>query len=43
VRGPKGTTPLLLDAGLKCLDLTAEEKAAFFEAYRAELQKRGLM
>ena len=43
LRGPGGAPPLLLDAGLKCLDLTPSERAAFLEAYRSELEKRGLM
>lgn len=35
LRGEQGGTPLLLDAGLMCLDLTEAEKAAFYDACRA--------
>jgi hypothetical protein len=37
LRGPPGTVPLLLDQTLSSVDLTAEEKAAFLEAARAQL------
>jgi len=43
VRGPGNAPALLLDGNLKCLDLSQDEKVAFFEACRAELQKRGLI
>ena len=43
VRGPEGTVPMLLDGNLDSLDLAREEKAAFFEKCRAELEKRGLI
>ena len=35
LRGEQGGAPLLLDAQLSCLDLTAAEKAAFYAACRA--------
>jgi len=35
LRGERGGTPFLLDAGLNCLDLTSAEKAAFCDACRA--------
>jgi hypothetical protein len=43
VRGSSGGPSLLLDGNLKCLDLSQDEKVAFFEACRAALQKRGLI
>lgn len=43
VRGPADAPALLLDGNLKCLDLSEDEKVAFFEACRAEFQKRGLI
>jgi len=43
VRGLGSAPALLLDGNLKCLDLSQDEKIAFFEACRAELQKRGLI
>ena len=41
LRGPPGTVPLLLDQTLSAMDLTAEEKAAFLEACRAQLPALG--
>jgi len=34
LRGERGGIPLLIDAGLECLDLTAPEKEAFYAACR---------
>ncbi len=34
LRGERGGTPLLMDARLECLDLTASEKEAFYAACR---------
>lgn len=43
VRGPAGTVPMLLDGNLDTLDLAHEEKVAFLEKCRAELEKQGLI
>lgn len=43
VRGPAGTVPMLLDGNLDTLDLAQEEKVAFLEKCRAELERRGLI
>ena len=40
LRGEKGGMPLLLDARLNCLDLTAVEKEAFYAACRAAFARR---
>jgi hypothetical protein len=43
VRSSAGAPSLLLDGNLKCLDLSQDEKVAFFEACRAKLRERGLI
>ncbi|NJO23201.1 MAG: hypothetical protein HC868_09955 [Sphingomonadales bacterium] len=40
LRGDKGGTPMLLDVGLKALDLTQAERAAFREAFLAKFGDR---